>query len=334
MTALAISVALLALAAVAGLVLLLRVGHQLSTLQRQLVPLRQQVTELAEQTGQLQRAHQKTAARADGFTDQQRRLAARASRELRTTHRSQRDLQREVVTASKRVDRLQREQRDQVREMEALLQLFDGLSPRAAMPASGRWALNPSDLLELWTLLDRLRPKQVLELGSGTSSVWLGYALERFGGRLVSVEHLPQFADRTRAQLQRHALAEVAEVREAPLCPVTLAREVAGAPLVASGEGGEGDGQVDPFPWYDPDVFTDLVDVDLVLVDGPPGATRRHARLPALPMLRERLVPHATVILDDLDRSDEQEIVQQWLAVYPDAVQEPTTHGKLAVLTL
>src|SRR5690606_10445060 len=92
----------------------------------------------------------------------------------------------------------------QTREVEALLQLHGKVEPRAPMPPSGKTALNPTGLLQLCALVERLRPKLVLELGSGTSSVWLGYMLERHGGRLVTVDHHAAFAAETRARLQRH----------------------------------------------------------------------------------------------------------------------------------
>ena len=37
------------------------------------------------------------------------------------------------------------------------------------MPSSGMWALNPTELLEPWSVIERTRPRLVLELG-GTSS--------------------------------------------------------------------------------------------------------------------------------------------------------------------
>ncbi|MGH9270032.1 MAG: class I SAM-dependent methyltransferase, partial [Ilumatobacteraceae bacterium] len=37
-----------------------------------------------------------------------------------------------------------------------------------------------------------------------------------------------------------------------------------------------------------------------------------HARYPALPALRDRLLPGATVVLDDIERSGEQEVLRRW----------------------
>src|SRR3954469_12392039 len=96
--------------------------------------------------------------------------------------------------------------RAQTREVEALVQLFQSFTPRAPMPSSGGFALNPTDLLDLLHLIRTRRPKLVLELGSATSSVWLGYALQKYGGRLVSLDHDPGYARQTRALVAAHGL--------------------------------------------------------------------------------------------------------------------------------
>src|SRR4029453_14167258 len=110
-------------------------------------------------------------------------------------------------------------QRDQTAETEALLQLYKEFRPRAPMPSSGRWAMDPTGLVEVLFLIGKKQPKIVLELGSGTSSIWIAYALERYGGRLISVDHETEFADRTRSLLALHAVSHVAEVRLAQLRP-------------------------------------------------------------------------------------------------------------------
>jgi predicted O-methyltransferase YrrM len=202
--------------------------------------------------------------------------------------------------------------RAQSREIEGLLQLFRGFTPRAPMPSSGDFALNPTDLLDLLHLVERRRPALVLELGSGTSTVWLAYALERLGGRLVSVDHDPVYAERTRAALAAHGLDGVAEVRTAPLAQVVVGDEA--------------------YRWYALDAFRDLQDVDLLLVDGPPEATGPAARFPALLMLESRLSRTATVVLDDANRPQETEALRRWTETVPGLAREPALLGRHAVL--
>lgn len=55
----------------------------------------------------------------------------------------------------------------------------------------------------------------------------------------------------------------------------------------------------------------------LVLVDGPPGATNKNARLPALPHLLTCLPEHSfTIIMDDYNRTEEKEIVDIWRHIF------------------
>jgi hypothetical protein len=52
----------------------------------------------------------------------------------------------------------------------------------------------------------------------------------------------------------------------------------------------------------------------VLLVDGPPAFAPAlgFSRYPALPALAERLVPDATVVLDDIDRRGELRILEAW----------------------
>ncbi|MCI0686116.1 MAG: class I SAM-dependent methyltransferase [Sporichthyaceae bacterium] len=156
---------------------------------------------------------------------------------------------------------IQRSTLNQTREVEAMIQLFQRIKPRAPMPLSGRWALDPTGLLQLVSLIEQHRPALVVELGSGTSTVWLGYALEKAGGgRLISLDHQPAFAEQTRNVVEIHGLDKLVEVRDAPLTPLQL-----------------GDTES---PWYSTDALDDLQAIDLLVVDGPPGHGRAADSLP------------------------------------------------------
>ncbi|MET8152402.1 class I SAM-dependent methyltransferase [Actinoplanes sp. NPDC049668] len=203
--------------------------------------------------------------------------------------------------------------RAQSREIEAMFQLFRQSTPRAPMPSSGDFALNPTDLLDLLYLVRLRQPRLVLELGSGTSTVWLGYALAEYGGKLVSIDHDPGYARQTRALIAAHELDDVVQVREAPL------RE-----LTAGGK---------PYQWYDVEQLADLRDIDLLLIDGPPAATGPDARYPALSVLAGRLAGTATVILDDTNRQQEREAVQRWISEVPGLTEEQRLLGRHTVLS-
>ena len=171
--------------------------------------------------------------------------------------------------------------REQSREIEALLQLFQLVTPRAPMPSGG--TLNPTDLLGLVHLASDRRPGLTVALGSGPSTIWLGYALEGSGGRLIAVDHDGPRADGTRATLRAHGLTAV-EVRHVPLAELSV-------------EGRTVD-------WYDVDALDGLHAIDLMVVDGtiaPPGPD---ALTPALHVLGRRLAGEAAVVVDEMPGAD------------------------------
>jgi predicted O-methyltransferase YrrM len=264
------------------------------------------------QLSALQRTHQRDVRQVLDHT--QRRLLGAVEEMLLTAgdrHRELTDtLAAQQKAAANGTDRLLRAQ---TAEVEALFQLFDGFPPRAPMPSSGGFALNPTDLLDLLHLVRTRKPRLVLELGSGTSTVWLAYALEKSGGRLVSLDHDPGYAETTRAMLAAHGLTEVAEVRDAPLRPVLL------------------DGR--SFPWYDTDALADLRAVDLLLIDGPPEKTGPDARYPAMRVLEDKLADAATVVFDDAHRQDEQQALRKWVETIEGLTEEGEAPGRHAVLS-
>jgi len=243
----------------------------------------------------------------------QRRMLAAVEELLLASGDRHRELTEAVAVQQKAAatgtDRLLRAQNN---EVEAMVQLFQWLTPRAPMPPSGGFALNPTDLLDLLHLVRLRKPRLVVELGSGTSSVWLGYALEQYGGKLVSFDHDGDYARQTRSMLAAHGLNAVAEVRDAPLRELTV------------------DGST--YQWYDVDQLRDLIGINLLVVDGPPAATGPDARYPALQVLEAKLSPTATVVLDDANRPDEQDAVRRWTENVTGLTSEPHLIGRHAVM--
>ncbi|PYF99404.1 Methyltransferase domain-containing protein [Georgenia satyanarayanai] len=190
--------------------------------------------------------------------------------------------------------RLTRLDHEPVTEVQALLQLLRRVPDAPPLPDLGGWALSASTILAVWDVVQRDRPAQIVECGSGSSSVWLGYAARAAGaGRVVSLEHQADYARQTRAMLARHGLQDVVEVRHAPLTEVEV--------------GGQ------TFRWYDPVRVEDLHAVDMLLVDGPPKSTGPLARYPAVPLLGDRLVAGAGIVVDDAGRPDERAVVERWV---------------------
>ncbi len=200
------------------------------------------------------------------------------------------------------------------RQLEALHNLYALGGVDRPMPPTRGWASSPDLLLLLATLVEREEPGLVVECGSGTSTLWLAMLLRRFEikGRVVSLEHQQSFVESAWATVLRHDLAEYVEVRYAPLEPVEI------------------DGTT--YQWYSRQAWGELDGIKLLFVDGPPGELGPHARFPAFPLLVDKLSPDAVVVLDDLIRPDEQEVLQRWLAARPDYHAERVSLEKNAAL--
>jgi predicted O-methyltransferase YrrM len=140
------------------------------------------------------------------------------------------------------------------------------------MPPGGP-ALNPSDLLGLLHIVRRRQPELVVALASGALVVWLGYAVEKAGARLVAVHSDRETAERTRELVLAHGLTCVEVIHAA-----TADLSVDGVTV----------------DWYDVDALEDLREINLLLVDGPASALP-----PALHVLGRRLSPGAAVVVDD-----------------------------------
>jgi predicted O-methyltransferase YrrM len=137
----------------------------------------------------------------------------------------------------------------------------------------------------------RTRPV-VVECGSGFSTLTLARLLHEREGSLLSLEHDPLWATRVRRNLDAAGLAGTARVTLAPLEPHSLGRN--------------------GLHWYAQSALPSRIDV--LLVDGPPAFEPEIelARYPALPALIDRLAPGAVVVLDDIDRRGEQQILADW----------------------
>jgi predicted O-methyltransferase YrrM len=115
---------------------------------------------------------------------------------------------------------------------------------------------------------------------------------------VYSLEHSPEYADKTRRMLASYGLEQWATVIDAPLKAV----------------GGSA-------PWYDiSSLPARVTGVDLLLIDGPPASTAPKARGPAFQMLLPRLGSSFLIVLDDAARPDEMAIVADWKKSAPDLI--------------
>ncbi|MCW5799293.1 MAG: class I SAM-dependent methyltransferase [Nitrospira sp.] len=188
------------------------------------------------------------------------------------------------------------------RQTEALAGLLMELGFTRSLPATRGWAASPDFLRELARHAAQARPHVIAECGSGVSTLILARCAQMNRiGHVYSLEHLAEHAEATRAELARHGLTEWATVLTAPLRSYELHGH--------------------SYAWYSTDQLPAL-ELDMLVIDGPPIDTGHLARYPAGPLLFEHLSASAVVFLDDADRPDERTILQRWADEFPEFKHE------------
>ncbi len=171
-----------------------------------------------------------------------------------------------------------------------------------SLPTHG-WHLRADALRLIAQIVAEARPRLVLELGSGSSTVLLAHQCANLSGgtRVVSVEESPLFAANTRRLLGRHNLLDRVSIVVSPVVRTRIGHwrgycyemSEAGIASAMAGERAE-----------------------LALIDGPKSAwtMRGDCRYATLPLIRRWLVDGALVIVDDAHRRRERDIIERWTA--------------------
>jgi len=195
-------------------------------------------------------------------------------------------------------------------QLEAYLGVQNFLNHGERIPGMHGWPISPDFALYLIELIDSNDYDLIIEFGSGTSTVVMAKALARIAPRRqkakplqVAFEHLEQYHAQTQANLQQAGLADAVQLVLAPLEPYTAPNG-------------------NTYPYYS--CHAALADLAsqlpmeqpkvLVMVDGPPASTGKHARYPAVPAVLAHL-KHARldILLDDYFREDEKEAAALWI---------------------
>ncbi len=202
---------------------------------------------------------------------------------------------------------LEKRQEIQQGKQQAYAQIIHLIAPRAPLPPMTQWAATPELALELIHQMISHRPKTIVELGSGCSSLIMGYMLEQQAeqGHLISIDHDTEYAHKTRRDVSLHGLDAHITVLDAAL---------------------ESQPSIGPngrqATWYQLRDLTLPESIDLLVVDGPPEKVTPWVRYPAVPVLADKLSDQAVIVLHDTHRKDETAIIHAWMDILPDATVE------------
>lgn len=161
-----------------------------------------------------------------------------------------------------------------------------------SLPHLGSWKADTFLLHRLVDAVETLRPANVVELGSGASSLILAKALAMNGGGMLhSYDQYLPFVAEMQKWLGEHGLE--AAFHHAPLTERH---------------------KVWPGLWYDLSHLPGKI--DLLVIDGPPWSVHPFARGMA-ECLFERVVPGGLVMLDDAARPGERIVARRWRRNWP-----------------
>lgn len=230
--------------------------------------------------------------------------------------RAVRDLYRQVNQLTEEVATLKKMVRNLPDRNASVMQPVVELSKLSADPmrpsSFGGMALQTRNVLDVVFYILQHRPARVVEFGSGQSTVWIARALQRTGsGQLISFDHDPYYYRATERLLQAEGLPPGHSANDLGTRDVAETSNVVDLRLAELTEITT-DGST--HQWYDTAAIQDLSEIDLLLVDGPPGWIQDHARYPAFPVMRDRLAAEAAIFIDDAQRTEEREVITKWLA--------------------
>ncbi len=178
-------------------------------------------------------------------------------------------------------------------------------------------ALRPSGLVKILNEIVVNQRNTILECGGGISTIYIARLLKQQGhGHLYTLENNLGWIEVLQNLLKDQGLDDYVTLIPAPLVPCNLA--------------------LDDNQWYDLTAANAILKepkIDFLIIDGPPAydEKRRRSRYPALPALKSILAADFAIVLDDINRSGEAEIIQKWSAEFGLEFEQYFYDGDIAI---
>jgi predicted O-methyltransferase YrrM len=175
--------------------------------------------------------------------------------------------------------------------------ILHGLFDKGTVLPFNPFSLNPNTILHLVNEIIINERKNVLEFGCGISTLVLAkyIQLNELPVSIVSVDDNKDWIDLIREQLKKHNCESSVTLVHAPITGYSSAQHRGS--------------------WYDAVIVRKALtdkQVDLMIVDGPGANTCEMARFPAMEVAESFLTNNFLVVLDDIRRKDEKEILRRW----------------------
>ena len=197
------------------------------------------------------------------------------------------------------------------RQLEILIPIINKLNIMRPLPktnALNDYAASPDFLYEIIHIIEKYKPKVIIEAGSGVSTLIASYSLKKYnpGGQIISFDHDKLYADITSKEIEKHDLQKYSKIVYSK--------------LIEYSEHG--------FQWYNIEEINDINNIDLIIIDGPPSKLDKYARYPAIPLLLSKMSKNAIIILDDAARILEQKVIAKWKKDFDNFIYEYIDNDK------
>lgn len=163
------------------------------------------------------------------------------------------------------------------------------------------WSISPSVILHILNDIVINERSKIIEFGSGASTLYIARLIQtlKLQVEFISVESNEKWFYKMKRELELYNLSHIVSLIYAPL--VAAPEEV----CLRSQKLWYDTNKINPF-------IENLVDIDLIIVDGPFGGSTPHARYSAIPFLFPKLGKNLGIFLDDTHRAEEGEIAEEW----------------------
>lgn len=186
-----------------------------------------------------------------------------------------------------------------IRSLQLLKNIFPGY-----LPWTGA-SIHPTALLYLCNDITIHQRKHIVECGSGISTVYICSLIKQMGLDITfnSIDHDQNWLSILRDILVSNDLQDYVHLIHAPLKPCSVCYNGAG-------------------DWYESNnlqkLLKDSPPIDLLFIDGPPAKStnRSHSRYPAVPYFYPKMDKDFSIILDDISRQGERDIIKKWEEKY------------------
>lgn len=187
---------------------------------------------------------------------------------------------------------------DSYTQMESLDQISSFINPPLPLPPTGDWAATADYIKEIFISILENKPKVILEIGSGVSSLYIGQLIKehKLDCVLYSLENASAYAEISKNNITLFDLEYQVKLKLSEITNHTINNK--------------------KWLWYDTSFLEEIGTIDMLLIDGPSMLLQSKARYPAIPLLFEHLSKNAFILIDDYNRNDEQEMVSMWIKEY------------------